>query len=95
MKQRSILRRCVACRKLRDRKHFWKITKDFKEGVILDIGTGRSAYLCQNSECLDEAWRRKRLQKALRCTVELGIIDELKHRLNQNIASISEAIQKN
>ena len=32
-------------------------------------GMGRSAYLCVEQNCLEEATRRKRLQKALRCQV--------------------------
>ncbi len=82
MNQRTVLRRCVACRKLIDRKKLFKVTRDYQDGVVLDQGMGRSAYLCPNEVCLEEAWRRKRLQKALRCHVELNIIEVLRNRLN-------------
>ena len=83
MSPRPVLRRCVACKKLIDRKKLIRVTRDYRDGaVVLDKGMGRSAYLCPNENCLEEAWRRKRLQKALRCQVELNIIEVLQNRLN-------------
>ena len=79
---RPVLRRCVACRKLIDRKMLWKVTRDYRDGVVLEAGMGRSAYLCPNEGCLEEAWRRKRLQKALRCQVELSLVEVLRKKLN-------------
>ncbi len=84
MNQRPVLRRCVACRKLLDRQLFWRVIRDHKDGVVLDTGMGRSAYLCPTEVCLEESWRRKRLQKALRCQVPLNVIEVLQKRLNQN-----------
>ena len=69
MNQRPVLRRCVACRQLQDRRSLWRVIRDHKDGVRVDIGMGRSAYLCQREACLEEARRRKKLQKALRCQV--------------------------
>ncbi len=89
---RPVLRRCVACRKLIDRQTLWKVTRDFKDGVVLDHGMGRSAYLCPNQACLEEALRRKRLQKALRCQVQLSVLEVLQNRLNHCNNSSSEAI---
>ncbi len=83
MSQRPILRRCVACRKLLNRKQLLKVTRDFQDGVVLDGGMGRSAYLCPNEVCLEEACQRKRLQKALRCQVPQTIVEMLQKRLNQ------------
>ena len=92
MPQRPILRRCVSCRKLLDRKQLWRVVRDYQDGVILDKGMGRSAYLCQNENCLKEAWQRKRLQKALRCQVNVSVIEVLQNRLNHGNDSITKAI---
>jgi predicted RNA-binding protein YlxR (DUF448 family) len=43
---------------------------------------GRSAYLCPTEACLDEARRRKRLNKALRCQVPDTVITTLQERLS-------------
>ncbi len=77
MNERPILRRCVSCRKLLDRKQLLKVTRDYQDGVVLEGGMGRSAYLCPNEECLEEARRRKRLQKALRCQVPTSVVEML------------------
>ncbi len=79
---RPVLRRCVACRKLLDRRQLWRVIRDHREGVLLDRGMGRSAYLCPTEACLDEARRRKRLNKALRCQVPDSVIATLQERLS-------------
>ncbi|ABX09546.1 YlxR family protein [Prochlorococcus marinus] len=92
MNQKTVLRRCVACRKLIDRQQLWRVTRDHQGGVVLDEGMGRSAYLCPNEACLEEALRRKRLQKALRCQVQMSILEVLQNRLNSCNDASSEAI---
>lgn len=68
------------------------MTRDHQGGVVLDEGMGRSAYLCPNEACLEEALRRKRLQKALRCQVQMSILEVLQNRLNSCNDASSEAI---
>ncbi|WP_269621837.1 YlxR family protein [Prochlorococcus marinus] len=91
MKHKQILRRCVTCRKLIDRKELWRVVRDYQDGVVLDKGMGRSAYLCPQENCLKEAWHRKRLQKALRCQVDVSVIEVLQDRLNHCNDSITKA----
>jgi len=90
--QRPVLRRCIACRQLLNRQQLWRVIRDHQEGVVLDQGIGRSAYLCQNEACLDEAHRHKRLQKALRCQVPKSVVEVLRKRLNHTSESAAEAI---
>jgi predicted RNA-binding protein YlxR (DUF448 family) len=70
MAGRPVLRRCVACRTLRDRRELWRVVRQAEGGVVLDQGMGRSAYLCPQLSCLEEARKRRRLQRALRCALE-------------------------
>ncbi len=81
MTRSPVLRRCVACRKLLDREQLWRVIRLAEGGICLDEGMGRSAYLCPNQECLEEAKRRKRLQRALRCQVADSIVASLERRL--------------
>ena len=91
MNHRPVLRRCVACRKLLDRKQLFKVTRDHQNGVVLEGGMGRSAYVCLNENCLEESWRRKRLQKALRCQVPDSVLEVLRERLKSDTESDAEA----
>ena len=78
---RPVLRRCVSCRLLVDRCQLWRVTRLAAGGLVLDGGMGRSAYLCPSPSCLDEARRRKRLQRSLRCPVSDSIFATLEARL--------------
>lgn len=78
---RPVLRQCVACRRLADRGELWRVIRLAGGGVALDQGMGRSAYLCPSPLCLEEARRRKRLQKALRCPVTDSIYAGLASRI--------------
>ena len=91
MTDRPVLRRCVACRQLLDRRQLWRVIRDHQDGVLLDRGMGRSAYLCPNEDCLDEARRRKRLQKALRCQVQDALLEALDQRLRLSTEETAEA----
>ena len=91
MTSRPVLRRCVACRQLLDRRQLWRVIRDHQDGVLLDEGMGRSAYLCPNQDCLEEARRRKRLQKALRCQVPETVLAALEQRLSQQTEESAEA----
>ncbi len=91
MTDRPVLRRCVACRQLLDRRQLWRVIRDHQDGVLLDEGMGRSAYLCPNEDCLEEARRRKRLQKALRCQVQDAVLEALDQRLRLSTEETAEA----
>ena len=85
------MRRCVSCRQLFDRTLLWRVIRLAAGGIALDQGMGRSAYLCPSGDCLDDARRKKRLQRALRCQVADSIVDALELRLRPSAASGSEA----
>jgi predicted RNA-binding protein YlxR (DUF448 family) len=78
---RPVLRRCVACRQLKDRTDLWRLVRLAEGGLALDRGMGRSAYLCPHPDCLNEARRRRRLQRSLRCVVDEAILNSLEQRL--------------
>ncbi len=91
MSPQPVMRRCVSCRQLCDRTLLWRVVRLAAGGIALDQGMGRSAYLCPSGGCLDDARRKKRLQRALRCQVADSIVDALELRLRTSAASGSEA----
>ena len=52
---------------------------------------GRSAYLCPTEACFEEARRRKRLQKSLRCQVSDDLMTALQERLTEPRVAAAEA----
>ena len=73
--QTHVLRICISCRKTFDRKHLIKITKDHKQGIIFQKGMGRSAYICKSKKCCSDSKIKKKLQKALKTSLEPEFID--------------------
>ena len=85
-----MLRKCIGCGELKPAEDLIKITKDFKSGNIVinpDSKTfGRSAYLCYNQNCIDNALKKSKnfqkiVKKALRTNINIEtqtIIDRLK-----------------
>ena len=70
-----VMRKCISCRKTFDRKNLLKITKDHKQGIILQKGMGRSAYICKSKKCYSDSKIKKKLQKALKTSLEPEFID--------------------
>ena len=91
MTHSPVLRRCVACRKLLDRRQLLRVIRDHQDGVVLNTGMGRSAYLCLSEDCFKEAYRRKRLQKALRCQVPANVMEVLNKQLISCIDPVAKA----
>ncbi len=81
----------MSCRQLLDRRQLWRVIRLAEGGMALDQGMGRSAYLCPNRDCLEEAKRRRKLQKALRCQVAESIVAALEQRLLTTRAADAEA----
>ena len=70
-----VMRICISCRKTYDRIDLIKITKDHKQGILLQKGMGRSAYICKSKKCYSDSKIKKKLQKALKTSLEPEFID--------------------
>jgi predicted RNA-binding protein YlxR (DUF448 family) len=65
---RPILRTCVGCRTVRDRRELVRLAFDPAEGLIVNPlrARGRGAYLCPSIACLEKAWHRRVFPRAFR-----------------------------
>ena len=75
IQQNPVMRVCISCRKTYDRKNLLRITKDHKQGIMLQKGMGRSAYICKSKKCYSDSKIKKKLQKALKTFLEPEFID--------------------
>ena len=75
IQQTPVMRLCISCRKTYDRKNLFKITKDYKRGIIFQEGMGRSAYICKSNKCYSDSKIKKKLQKALKTFLEPEFIE--------------------
>ena len=76
------IRKCVGCGEMKPREDMIKITKEHSTGkLVLSPNSktfGRSAYLCYNQKCIEQALKKKKINKALRTNADMdlkGILD--------------------
>ena len=99
MKQKRIpLRKCIGCMEMKPKKELVRIVKapDSKdeEKQVVQSGeisvdftgkkSGRGAYICHNTECLQKAVKAKRLERTFSCKIP----DEVYVRLEEEIGKI-------
>tara|TARA_A100001388_G_scaffold184905_1_gene138776 strand:- start:79 stop:360 length:282 start_codon:yes stop_codon:yes gene_type:complete len=75
IKKSPVMRLCISCKKTYDRKDLLKITNDHNQGIILQKGMGRSAYICKSKKCYSDSKIKKKLQKALKTFLEPEFIE--------------------
>lgn len=71
----SKYRKCISCGEIKPRDEMMKITKEYLTGKLVlnpdSVTFGRSAYLCYNQSCIEQALKKKRINKALK--INMGI----------------------
>ena len=80
---KQCLRKCVGCNELKPRENMIKITKEHKTGeLVLNPNSktfGRSAYLCYNQNCIEQAMKKKKINRILKTNLNIdleGLINE-------------------
>lgn len=82
MKQKKIPQRmCVGCQEMKNKKELLRIVRTPEGEIVIDSTgkkSGRGAYVCSNEACLNKAFKEKRLEKALKETVDPTIYEQLR-----------------
>ena len=85
MKVKKIpMRMCNGCMEMKPKKELIRVVKTNEEEVSVDLTgkkSGRGAYICKNIECLEKAFKAKRLNKNL----QTNISDEIYNKLKEEI----------
>jgi uncharacterized protein len=77
-------RRCISCRRVAHKSEFWRVVAVHpSQHVQLDVGMGRSVYLCPTAECLMAAQKKNRLGRALKIATGAEIYQRLAIRLRK------------
>ena len=81
MKEKRIpLRKCVGCGQMKPKAELIRVVRDNAGGVSLDPSgkkPGRGAYICLQGDCLTQARKARRLEKAFSAPVAPEIYDAL------------------
>lgn len=82
-------RRCVTCRLVAHKTEFWRIVRTFPDRIItLNVGMGRSVYLCKTQACLKGAEKKDRLSRSLKAPVPAAFYHKLHESLRVESAQL-------
>lgn len=80
MKNKTPMRQCIGCREMKSKKEMMRVIKSAEGEIALDVTgkkNGRGAYLCYNSQCLNQAMKSRALERSLKTAISQEIYDEL------------------
>ncbi|EAX47074.1 MAG TPA: YlxR family protein [Petrimonas sp.] len=88
MKQKKVPQRvCVGCQEMKNKKELIRVVRTPTGEVLIDTTgkkAGRGAYLCNNEQCFTKAFKEKRLERALKHSIEPPIYEELRARFDRH-----------
>lgn len=86
MKVKKIpLRMCTGCMEMKPKKELIRIVKTPEGEVSVDLTgkkSGRGAYICKSTECLEKAFKTRRLSRNLDVSISQEIYDKLKEEVS-------------
>lgn len=85
MKVKKIpMRMCNGCMEMKPKKELIRVVKTNEEEVLVDLTgkkSGRGAYVCKSIECMEKAFKAKRLNKNLQTNISDDIYNKLKEEI--------------
>lgn len=88
VRQRKIpVRQCTGCGERKEKRNLIRIIKTPEGEIIVDLTgkkNGRGAYICNSTECLRLARRRKSLERSLKTVISQEIYDKLEKEMTDN-----------
>ncbi len=85
MIQRKIpMRRCVGCNTSKPKKELVRVVRNSAQEISMDLigkKPGRGAYICPDPTCLAKAQKRKSLERAFECSIQVELFETLKEEL--------------
>lgn len=86
MKVKKIPQRmCTGCMEMKPKKELIRVVKSKEGEVSIDLTgkkPGRGAYICKSVECLEKAFKTKKLERNLETTLSQEVYEKLKEEIN-------------
>lgn len=77
-------RMCVGCQEMRGKKEMVRIVRTPTGEIVVDPTgkkSGRGAYVCPSTACLERAVKRKQIERALNSPVEPQVLEALRQKI--------------
>jgi predicted RNA-binding protein YlxR (DUF448 family) len=87
-KQRKIPQRtCIGCRTVRPKRELVRVVRTPEGEVLVDVTgkrSGRGAYVCPDENCVEQAFKKRQLERALDVAISPEIIHHLRDELGRS-----------
>lgn len=91
MKAKKVpVRMCLGCGEMKPKRELIRVVRQVDETIVLDVTgklAGRGAYICPSADCLKQAQKARRLEKAFSCRIDDAVYESLQQRLAESEAS--------
>ncbi len=80
------MRQCVGCGEMKSKKELFRILKTPEEEICLDTTgrkNGRGAYICGDVSCLQQARKKKGLERSLGVAIPTEVYEALEKEMNE------------
>lgn len=86
MKAKKVpLRMCTGCGEMFDKRTLVRVVKSPQGEVSLDLTgkkAGRGAYVCNNTECLKKARKKKAFERAFQMQIDEAVYNKMEEEMN-------------
>ncbi len=79
------MRQCTGCNERRQKKDLIRIIRTPEDEIVVDFTgkkNGRGAYICNSTECLQLAKKKKSLDRSLKTTIPEEVYQELEKEMS-------------
>ena len=80
------MRQCVGCAEMKSKKDLLRVIKTPEDEIVLDATgrkNGRGAYICASMECLQNAQKRKGLERSLKVAIPAEVYENLEMEMSK------------
>ncbi|MBM7868983.1 putative RNA-binding protein YlxR (DUF448 family) [Clostridium pascui] len=77
-------RMCTGCMEMKPKKELIRVVKNKEGEVSIDLTgkkPGRGAYICKSVECLEKAFKTRKLERNLETTLSQEVHEKLKEEI--------------
>jgi predicted RNA-binding protein YlxR (DUF448 family) len=81
------LRMCTGCGEMKPKKELVRVVRSPEGEISLDMTgrkPGRGAYVCRSIECLRQARKARRFEKAFSCQIPEEVYDRMEKEMEQD-----------
>lgn len=78
-------RMCTGCMEMKPKKELIRVVKNKEGEVSIDLTgkkPGRGAYICKSVECLEKAFKTRKLERNLETTLSQEVYEKLKEEIS-------------